>query len=414
MPPTLLAAMIVLLEGLSFGLTLPVLPEFCTALGGTASTAGLLFALVSGPKVFTNPMFGGLSDRIGRRPVLAINTLGTLAGSIAWAASRNLSMLAISRLVTGVFSAQAGLAQAIVADKTSPQRRAAAMGMLGAAFGIAFSLGPAVGGWVAHHYSNATVGWICASMQIISLCVIAFVLPESRPREERLAHAQSGANRSARELFGEPNVLVLLIVTAAMTLGTSHLISTFSLVGRDCYAFSVEMSGYAFGTLGLVGIIVQGGLIRPMSARFGERAVAQAGLAILAVGLLLVAMQAPAWSFWLAASLVGLGSALAVPCLSSLLSRCVGKADQGGINGLSQSALAIGRAGGNAMGGGLYHHGGVSVCYSVAAGFVLSSTLVLARFRAAGVAADETGDDIGDTNFATGKPTAREPADSAH
>ncbi len=378
MSPTHCAVLIVLLEGLSFGLILPVLSDFCTSLGGSASLAGLLFALVSGPKVLTNPLFGKLSDRVGRRPVLAINTLGTLAGSLVWALCSSLWMLAFSRLITGIFSAQAGLVQAMVADRAPPERRAAAMGMLGAAFGVSFSVGPVLGGWTAHHFSHASVGWVCAAMQLTSLLLIAFVLPESLPRESR-RNVRTPAFRDELALASTPQVARLLLVTVLMTLGTSHLIATFSLVAGERYQMTVAMAGYAFAVIGLVGIVVQGGLIRPLTRRFSERGIAQAGLLLLAAGLALLAVGAGAWSFWSAAVVVGLGSALAAPCLTSLLSRSVGSQDQGAINGLNQSSLAVGRAGGNLLGGALYDRSGIGACYGSAAVFATLGLLLLLR-----------------------------------
>ena len=197
MPPPLVAALIVLCEALTFTLTLPVLAFFNARLGGSPLFLGVLFALVSAPKILTNPVFGRLSDRVGRRPILAINTVGTLGGSVLWALSGDLLLLAASRAVIGVFSAQAGLAQSVVADSSTRERRAAAMGLLGAAFGVALAIGPPLGGWVAAAFGYAAVGWLCAALQLISLALIAFVLRETRPAAIGSTDACRFAGRTA-------------------------------------------------------------------------------------------------------------------------------------------------------------------------------------------------------------------------
>src|SRR5262245_37909424 len=142
MPPLYAAALVVLLEALCFTTGFPVLSYYAQRLGGDAAWVGILFGLVAWPKVVSNPIWGTLSERLGRRPVLAINTLGTLAGSIGWALAPNIGMLAISRALVGIFGGQAGLAQAIAADVAPPEKRAAAMGVLGGAFALSLTLGP--------------------------------------------------------------------------------------------------------------------------------------------------------------------------------------------------------------------------------------------------------------------------------
>lgn len=399
-PPLYCAALVVLLEGLCFTLVLPVMGYFNESLGGGPAWLGLLFALVSGPKVLTNPLFGRLSDLFGRRPILFINTIGTLAGSVLWALSANLFWLTVSRAVTGVFSAQAGVAMAVAADGSPPHKRAGAMGMLGAAFGLAFGLGPPLGGWLALRFGYAAVGWTCAGLQTLSLLVILLLLPETCPGGGQMTRAgESGLKawlawlpllhpQAWLSLFfstflpmlgflGRPRVGWLLLTTVCMTFGLSEMVSTFTVLAKGQYGFNVARTGYAFGAFGLIGILVQGGGIRWMTARFGDRATALTGLLALAAGLGLLALRPPLWGFWTVTGLMGLGSALAMPCLNAMLSRCVGEREQGGISGLNQSAIGLGRAGGNALGGWLYQHAGVPVPYASAAVFALLAFALL-------------------------------------
>lgn len=386
MPPLLVAALIVLLEALSFGAIVPVLGHFTQQLGGSEALAGLMLALVSIPKVVTNPVFGRVSDRLGRRPVLIVNTLGTLAGSVLWALSGNLLLLGASRFVTGVFSAQAGLAQAIAADTSTPQRRAAALALLGAAFGVAFSLGPIVGGLVGRHYSYAAVGWMCASFQLASLTLILTLLRETRPT----AAAEGGATRTRSDtaatlgvspksvaLLERPRVMLLLAIMILVTIGQSQLIVALPFLAKGVYHFDTDRVGYWFGVIGVLGILVQAGVIRPAVSRWGEPSVSVVGAVLLAAGFVVLAAQpALAW-FWGAGALIGVGVALAVPCLTALLSRAVAAQEQGAINGVSQSALAIGRGLGNLSGGKLYSAAGPAAPFAVGATLALAAVVLL-------------------------------------
>src|ERR1041384_458447 len=140
MRPLYAASLVVLLEALCFTTGFPVINRYAEQLGGDPLWIGVIFGLVSGPKVLSNPLWGLLSERIGRRAVLAVNTLGTLAGSVTWAFAPSIGWLALSRAFVGVFGGQAGMAQAIAADVTSPEKRSAAMGVRGGAFELAVTI----------------------------------------------------------------------------------------------------------------------------------------------------------------------------------------------------------------------------------------------------------------------------------
>jgi DHA1 family tetracycline resistance protein-like MFS transporter len=399
MPPLVAAALVVLLEALAFTATWPVIGVYNEQLGGGAALTGLMLALVSFPKIFTNPLFGAISDRVGRRTVLAINTFGTLAGSAIWALSGSVTVLALSRLVTGIFSAQAGIAQAVAADVSPPAKRAAAMGLLGAAFGMAFSVGPLLGGIVGKHLSCAAVGWLCAGFQTCSLLIIGLFLPETwrRPAARTTLLADGGVAYAAAEsaraeaayvspasesrLLRRPNVAVLLGVIVLATLGISELISTFSLFTRDRFGFSVRDTGLAFGLIGVLAIALQAGAIRGLVTRFGESRLTLAALAVLATGLGVLAGAEITPLFWLGTGLVGVGSAISMPCLASMLSRTVGADEQGAVNGLSQSANGLGRAAGNYFGGWLYQHVAAPAPYASAAALSVAALLLLCLVR---------------------------------
>lgn len=379
MKPLLAVGLVVLCEGLAFGAVLPVVSYYCRSLGGGPLAVGLMFALVSGPKVLTNPLFGRLSDRFGRRPALAIATLGTLAGSIGWALAPTALWLAVARTITGLFGAQAGLAQAVAADVTPPERRAASIGVLGAAFGLAITFGPLIGGEVGTRFGNASVGWACALLQVLSLVVIATFLPETRPN--RSGEVSGPSPRARRSLLKTPGLPALLMGTLLVTVASSEMVPTFGLVLERGYGFAERQTGYAWAFFGLIGVVVQGALIRPMVAALGECTTTATGLLALAAGFALIAVEPALTTFWLATVLAAVGTALVTPALASMLSRSVDAEVQGSIAGIHQAVLGLGRAAGNYLGGSLYARFATAGPYVSAAALSLAALAVLLRWQ---------------------------------
>jgi len=223
MPPLLVAAIVVLLEGLAFGVILPVLPEFVERLGGGSAWAGIAFALATAPRVVCAPLWGKLSEIRGRRLSLVLVSLGTMSASIVWAycgqlgeiAFGGLVWLMISRALYGLFAAQSVLGLAVASDVSTPEKRAGAMGVVGAAFGIAFTVGPWVGGEFAHAYSEAAVGWLMAAFQLGSVIVVLTLLKETHPE-----HAPGEVDERVEQagVYVRPSRLMALVFAPAVTL----------------------------------------------------------------------------------------------------------------------------------------------------------------------------------------------------
>lgn len=390
MSPLYIAICVVLLEALSFGAVFPVISYYCQELGGGPVAVGLMFALVSGPRIITNTFFGWLSDHLGRKYTLAICTLGTLAGSIGWALATNIYFLGVARLVTGVFGAQAPLAQAIAADVSTPQKRAAAVGMLGAAFGIALTIGPALGGYIGHQLSHAAVGWLAATLQLTSLTLILFVLPETRPKRPQPPHhlpadidpttleTPAPEPQPATNPYPATAIPWLLAVTFIFTIAAAHMIAGYPLATQHVYQFSESQTGYALAVFGLVAALVQGGIVRIAVPAFGERRCFLIALAIGALGYLVLATAPPLPGWWTGTVLAAVGTALATPSLHGMLSRSTSSHTQGRILGLNQGITSLARATGTSLAGFLFARWSVAATFTSAATWlVLAAALFL-------------------------------------
>ncbi len=392
MSPIIAAAVIVFCEGLVLWSVFPVMNFYCEELGAsperTGMYVGLLFMLQGGPKVFLNPVFGRLSDRFGRRPLVALSSLGTMMGSVAWALAPNVGWLAASRAITGIFGAQAALSAAVVADHTDARRRGAGMGLVGAAFGVSMILGPLIGGEVTRLGGHAAVGWAGAVIQGIAVIVALSFIPARSANSQ--AHTATDRTAPQNKLLREPNVGILLAVTFLMTLALAQVTASFGLLADRRYAFTEAQTGYAFAFFGLIGTIVQGGVVRTLSPRVGDRPLALVGLALTVTCTLWIATAPAAWGVITAMAVLGAGVSLCMPTVTALVSHCVDHTRQGALLGYHQSATALGRALGAGLAGVAISGIGLGAPYVTAASVAALAGMLLATVRVRHHEADDS------------------------
>lgn len=344
--PLLLVFMIVFIDLMGFGIVIPLLPLCAERHHPSPFVFGLFMASYSLMQFLFAPLLGRLSDRIGRRPVLLLSLAGTVVGYLLFAFQHSLQMLFLARLVGGAMGANVATAQAAVADLTAPRDRARGMGLVGAAFGLGFILGPAIGA-AALPFGESAPGLVAAALSAGALVLALFSLPETRQRGE--AESQDVRARdwfTARRLLralGHPQVGPLLLVFFLATFALASFEATLALLAEHRLSLDPRQVMYLFVYAGVLAAIVQGVLIGRLVDRFGERCVILAGTVVLVPGYLALSAAGSLLSFLPSLGLLALGAGLTGPSLSSLVSRLSSEDEQGGILGVYQSLASLAR-----------------------------------------------------------------------
>ncbi|HUL58766.1 MAG TPA: MFS transporter [Anaeromyxobacteraceae bacterium] len=331
--------LVVFVDLLGFGMVIPVMPLYAEGLGAPKEWIGLLMTGYSAMQFVFTPIWGRLSDRLGRRPLLLLSIGMTAAAFLGYALAPSFGWLLASRLFAGAATANIAIAQAYIADVTPPEGRAKGMGVLGAAFGLGFVLGPAIGGFLSNH-SLAAPGYAAAALAAVNLLGAWFVLPE--PASHVVAQRRPRFLALLDEMK-KPGIRRLLVVYFVSILAFSGMEATFALLAHERFALDRRHVNYVFAYIGLIVVVVQGGLIGPLTRRFGEKRLLVAGFVLQGLGLAALPYGGGAPGLYLACIPLSVGSGLASPAMTALLSRSAREDDQGGTLGIGQSAAALGR-----------------------------------------------------------------------
>jgi DHA1 family tetracycline resistance protein-like MFS transporter len=357
--------LVVFVDLLGFGMVIPVMPRYAAELGAPTAWIGLLLTGYSAMQFVFAPIWGRLSDRVGRRPVLLVSIGMTAVGFVGYSLAPDFGWLLASRLFAGAATANLAIARAYVADVTTVENRAKGMGMIGASFGLGFILGPAIASWLSH-YSLAAPGYAAAALSLANLVAAWIILPE--PAQ----HVAAPHQRRFAALTGElrhPGIRRLLLTSFIAILAFAALEATFSLLAKDVFQLDQAHVGFVFAYIGVVAVVMQGGLIGPLTRRFGETRLLVVGLGLQAVTFVFLPYVGTLGAMLAVLAPMSVGSGLTQPSISSLLSRMARKEDQGGTLGIGESASAMGRIIGPEAGTFTYSH--VSFGFPYVAGGVL-------------------------------------------
>lgn len=378
----------VALDLVGFGILFPVLARYAEEFGASPTTAGALVASFSIAQLLCAPLWGRVSDRFGRKPVLIASLLGTAAGSLLTGLATGLFLLFLGRIIDGISGASVSVAQAAVTDIAPPEDRPRLLGLLGAAFGAGFALGPAIGGLTAL-VDHRLPFFVAAGIAAVNALAAVRRLPETytpnapRPDSKRV----NGPDRAVDARRTDSTGLVRFIaVTFVSLVAFSGFEATFSLLTHDRFDLGESGTYGVFFVIGIAIVFVQAGLIHPVHARLGELLTIRAGLVSNAAGLALVA-AAESWAL-LAPGLVLLvfGQGLLIPTLSSAVAGRARAERRATVLGFQQSAGGLARVVGPLTAGVLFQHAGVPVPYAGGAGLaVLALVLVPPAAPRAGV-----------------------------
>jgi predicted MFS family arabinose efflux permease len=332
---------IVFVDLLGFGMVIPVMPLYAKALGASEAWTGLLSTGYSAMQFVFAPIWGRLSDRVGRRPVLLVSIFMTAAAFLVYGLAGSFAVLLASRLFAGAATANIAIARAFVADVTPPEGRARGMGLIGAAFGLGFVLGPAAGSALSH-VSISAPGLAAAALALLNGVAAWVVLPEP---EQRTVRAEASRNRFTAFFheMGRPGIRRVILVYFLSVLAFSAMEATYAFLAKERYGLDQARVGLLFAYIGVIVVVVQGGLIGRLTRRFGEKPLLVAGVALQAVALAALPFAGTVAGLALATAPLAVGSGLSQPSLSSLLSRFARADEQGGTLGIGESAAAFGR-----------------------------------------------------------------------
>lgn len=384
----------VFIDLLGFGLVLPFLAkEARDTFGVTAFEATLLASVYSLMQFLFVPVWGRVSDRVGRRPVLIWSIAGTalsmagLGASLAWGGS--IAWLFAARIFGGIATANLGTASAYIADVTPPSERARGMGLIGVAFGLGFILGPGIGGSLAkipvggHH--GVVPCFVAAVLSVGNLVWVLLGVPESLPVENRARVPRRGLSplnvTAMREAFDLPGVGLAIAVNFIVVLSFTNLDQTFTFFCGDLFGIDERGTGYVLAFIGVMAAGVQGGLVRPLAKRFDESALIRAGVAVQAVafaGLAFAGTLSSHVLLFASGGLLAIGNGLTQPSTSAFISKRAPVDRQGGTLGTNQSFASLARTFGPATGGWLYSTLGARAPYGAASvGMVVALALAM-------------------------------------
>ena len=353
--------LVVVIDLIGFGIIIPLLPFFAEHYQASPFQVGLLMAVYSLTQFVAAPFWGLLSDRIGRRPVLLFSLAGAVLAYLWLGVAEELWALFAARAVGGFMAGNISAAFAYVAYITTRETRAKGMGMVGAAFALGFTIGPAIGGILAgsdpHNADFQSPAFAAAGLSAFALVLGVFTLKESLSDEIRKRIAEKPKETRSKQFriaLKKPNIRLLLLLSFLAVFAFAGIEATFALWSRRQYGWGPEQNGYLFALIGFSGALLQGGLIGRMSKRFGEANLIVQGSIALTLGIGLIPFATELWMLIIVMLIAVYGFSVISPSLNSLISLETNEEDQGGMMGVARSATTLARVGGPAWAGTLF------------------------------------------------------------
>ena len=355
--------LIVSVDVLGLTIILPLLPFYAEKFGASPSVVGLLVSTYAVCQLIAGPILGRMSDHMGRRPLLLVSQLGTFIGFLILAYANALWLIFLSRVIDGLTAGNLSLAQAYISDVTKPEDRAKSFALIGIAFGMGFLIGPGISGYLSQ-FSYQYPIFAAAALSATSILATYFLLPSTIP------HAADGATPrkftvfdwgNYARYFRQPELAPLLWQFFAFTLAFSLFMTGFPLFAERRYQwqghpFGPKEVGYIYAYLGLLGVILQGGLVGRLVKAFGEISLVRAGFFFGMAGLAGLAFTYPIPLLLVVTAVSSSGTGVIRPALTSLITQRADRSEQGVVLGLTQSLNSIAAIVAPAIGGLLIEH----------------------------------------------------------
>lgn len=341
--------LIVLVDILGFTIVIPLLALYAERFGASPLVATTLVSVYAVCSLVSTPIIGNLSDRYGRRPLLLISQAGTCLGFIILGVSNSLWMVFVGRILDGLTAGNLSTAQAYISDHTAPENRAKAFGVIGVAFGIGFMFGPGLGGWLASAFDAMHLPFlVSACLSALSILCTYFLLPHEMQRPAITDTSGPGGRRPSAfdvatylEYFRRPQLGAIYLQFFFFIFSFSVLTSGFALFAEARFHWSARETGYLFTYAGLLGTVLQGGLLGRLVKRFGELRLVLAGFCTSVVGYALLGFSQTVVAIVIATTVNGFGSGVLRPVLTSRITQVVGRHEQGVALGISGSLSSV-------------------------------------------------------------------------
>ncbi|MEQ9446087.1 MAG: MFS transporter [Rhodospirillaceae bacterium] len=350
MTPMMILFLIVFVDLIGFGIMVPLLPFYVERVGAGAEVITITLGLYSLFQFMAAPLWGRLSDRFGRKPILAWTLSGFVISYVVLGFAESLWLVVAARIFGGLMAGNISTAFAYVSDITTPENRAKGMGLLGAAFGLGFIFGPVIGGLLAGSETSTAnfllPALVAASLTTTALLGVIFILPESLSQDVRdqiRNKPKTSLKTKLHTAFGRRALILLVAVGFILTMAWALLEVTLALWVNRVLSFGPRDIGLTLAYVGVVGVIIQGGLIGPLTKKFGERLLVASAIVFLLSGYVILAAASDIYILIAAMTFLAIGNGLSNPSLSSLVSKEASETERGSVLGVYQGAASLAR-----------------------------------------------------------------------
>lgn len=399
----------VFVDLLGFGIVIPILPLYAKGIAANPSPwmaslnqalhlqdpgafwAGVAFVSFSVMQFIATPLLGRLSDRVGRKPVLWISLLGSALGYLVLALTGRFEWVLAARILDGITGGNISVAQAAMADTSTPEERSKALGMIGAAFGLGFVLGPALAGLLSGSAFGADLlasrGWhlpffAAAALSLLASMLVLTAMPETlTPEVRERARQEETRSHALLAAWQRPGMAQVLLIALLAMAGFAMMEGTFSLLAHARFAFGQRQVGFLFAYIGILIVLYQGGLVRLVAKRVPERAAMALGLAAMALALPFLPSAPWAWPFLLLLLPLAWGSGMNATATQALASRLTPAAEQGSLFGALNAMQGLGRILGPLIGTYAFARFGPAAPYHIASAFMIGALLLALTIR---------------------------------